>query len=143
MRHDEFFAEFDAMFVELAKRARSGRFEPNCDVYVNHGGSSLVVTVEIAGADPDELRIGVDARHLFIVGRRSNRGREHLGDVLMKEIDYGDFVKKIHLPVPVAYADVTASYQDGMLTIRLPVSEESRPPAHRTELQMTVRRVLV
>jgi hypothetical protein len=30
-----------------------------------------------------------------------------------------------------------------MLTIRLPVSQESRPPAHRTELQMTVRRISV
>ncbi len=61
----------------------------------------------------------------------------------MKEIEYGDFIKKIHLPVPVAHAEVTASYQDGMLTIRLPVSQESRPPAHRTELQMTVRRISV
>jgi HSP20 family protein len=143
MRHDEFFSEFDAMFVELAKRARTVRFEPNCDVYVIHGGNALVVTVEIAGADPDELRVGVDARHLFIVGRRSNRGQTQLGDVLMKEIEYGDFVKKIHLPVPVDYADVTASYQDGMLTIRLPISEESRLPAQRTELRMTVRRVPV
>ncbi len=60
MRHDEFFSEFDAMFVELAKRARTGRFEPNCDVYVNHDGSVLIVAVEIARrADTDDLRVGV------------------------------------------------------------------------------------
>ena len=142
MRQDEFFAEYDAMFVELAKRARSGRFEPNCDAYLNGDQSELVVEVEIAGANPSELRVGVDERHLFIVGRRSSRNRSQC-DVLMKEIEYGDFVKKIHLPVPVAYADVTASYHDGILTIRLPVSPESRPPSHRTELQMTVRRIPV
>jgi HSP20 family protein len=143
MRHDEFFSEFDAMFVELAKRARTGRFEPNCDVYVDHDGTTLIVAVEIAGADTDDLRVGVDARHLFIVGRRTNRGQRQFGNVLMKEIEYGDFVKKIHLPLPVDYADVTAYYEDGMLTIRLPVSEQSRLPAHRTELRMTVRRVPV
>jgi HSP20 family protein len=131
------------MFVELAKRARSGRFEPNCDVYLNQEETELVVEVEIAGANPNELRVGVEERHLFIVGRRSSRSRADFGDVLMKEIEYGDFVKKIHLPVQVAYHDVTASYQDGMLIIRLPISQDSRPPAHRTELQMTVRRIPV
>jgi len=143
VRHDEFFAEFDAMFIELARRARTGRFEPNCDVYMSHDGSAVVVMVEIAGADPAELRVGVEERCLFIVGRRFNRDHAHLGDVLMKEIEYGDFVKKIHLPLAVANADVTASYRDGMLSIRLPVSQESRPPARRTELRMTVRRILV
>jgi HSP20 family protein len=143
MRHDELFGEFDAMFVELAKRARTGRFEPNCDVYLNADETELIVELEIAGADPSELRVGLEQRHLFIVGRRSHRRRARPGDVLMKEIEYGDFIKKIHLPVPVAPAEVTASYQDGMLTIRLPVSQESRPPAHRTELQMTVRRISV
>ena len=108
MRHDELFGDFDAMFVELAKRARTGRFEPNCDVYLNADETELVVEVEIAGADPSELRVGLEQRQLFIVGRRSHRRRARPGDVLMKEIEYGDFIKKIHLPVPVAHAEVTA-----------------------------------
>ena len=142
MREDDFFSEFDALFVELAKRSRTGRFQPNCDVYLSEDGERLVVSVEIAGADPAELRIGVEERHLFIIGRRSNRERSHWGSVLMKEIEYGDFVKKIHLPVPVAYAQATASYRDGMLTIVLPTSSTVHPPTRRTEIQMTVRRVL-
>lgn len=143
MGHDEFFAEFDAMFVELAKRTRSGRFEPNCDVFMSDDESAVVVNVEIAGADPSDLRVGVEERHLFIVGRRSHRDRSRIGSVLMKEIEYGDFVKKLHLPVPVAYEDVTASYRDGMLTIRLPVSHGSHLPEHRTEIHMNVRRIPV
>ena len=142
MREDDFFGEFDALFVELAKRSRTGRFEPNCDVYLSEGGDTLVVSVEIAGADTAELRIGVEERHLFIMGRRSNRERAHWGSVLMKEIEYGDFVKKIHLPVAVAYAQASASYRDGMLTIVLPTSSSVSPPTRRTEIQMTVRRVL-
>ncbi len=59
----------------------------------------------------------------------------------MKEIEYGDFVKKIHLPVAIAYDDATASYRDGILTIRLPVSADSSLPKRRTEIRMTVRRV--
>ena len=94
MRQDEFFAEFDAMFVELARRSRSGRFEPNCDLFLSDDGETIVVSVEIAGAEPAELRVGVDERYLFIVGRRVNRDRSVLGSVFIKEIEYGDFVKK-------------------------------------------------
>jgi HSP20 family protein len=143
VQHDEFCAEFDAMFVELAKRARTGRFEPNCDVHMSDDGDAVIVTVEIAGADPAELRVGVEERHMFIIGRRTKRDRSQLGSVFMKEIEYGDFVKKLHLPVPVAYTDANASYRDGMLTIHLPVSEGARLPEQRTEIRMTVRRVPV
>jgi HSP20 family protein len=139
--NDDFFAEFDAMFADLARKARPGGFEPNADVYLSADAGTMLVNVEIAGAEPAELRVMVEERRLYIVGRRYDRERAERGSVLMKEIEYGDFVKKIHLPVPVAYDDATASYRDGILTIRLPVSEESRLPTRRTEIRMTVRRV--
>ncbi|MBD5604183.1 MAG: Hsp20/alpha crystallin family protein [Candidatus Eremiobacteraeota bacterium] len=139
--NDDFFAEFDAMFAELARKARPGGFEPNTDVYLTADEATILVNVEIAGAEPAELRVMVEERRLYILGRRYDRERAARGSVLMKEIEYGDFVKKIHLPVPVAYDDATASYRDGMLTIRLPVSADSLPPTRRTEIRMTVRRV--
>ncbi len=130
------------MFVGLAKRARSGRFEPNADVYLSDDGTDIVVNVEIAGAEPAELRIGIDERHLFIIGRREDRARTERGSVLMKEIEFGEFVKKIHLPVAVEHRDATASYCDGILSIRLPISESALRPVERTEIRMTVRRIL-
>jgi HSP20 family protein len=141
--NNEFFAEFDAMFAEFARRARPGGFEPNADVYLTADGATIVVNVEIAGADPVELRVMVEERRLYIVGRRSERDRAGRGSVLMKEIEYGDFVKKIHLPVAIAYDDASASYRDGILTIMLPVSPNSLAPARRTEIRMTVRRTPV
>jgi HSP20 family protein len=139
---DEFFAEFDALFAGLARKAKPGGFEPNADVYLSADGSFLSVNVEIAGAEPSELRVMVEERRLYILGRRYDRERAARGSVLMKEIEYGDFVKKLHLPVAVAYEEASASYRDGILTIRLPVSEEALLPTHRTEIRMTVKRIL-
>ena len=141
--NDEFFAEFDAMFAEFARRAKPGGFEPNADVYLAADGATILVNVEIAGAEPTELRVMVEERRLYIMGRRFERDRAGRGSVLMKEIEYGDFVKKIHLPVAVAYDDAAASYRDGILTIRLPVSPGSLAPSRRTEIRMTVRRIPV
>jgi HSP20 family protein len=141
--NDEFFAEFDAMFAEFARRARPGGFEPNADVYATADGETILVNVEIAGAEPTELRVMVEERRLYIMGRRFERDRAGRGSVLMKEIEYGDFVKKIHLPVAIAYDDASASYRDGILTIRLPVSPDALAPSRRTEIRMTVRRAPV
>ena len=141
--NDEFFAEFNAMFAERARRTRPGGSEPNADVYVSADGESIVVNVEIAGAEPAELRVMVDERWLYILGRRYDRERAARGSVLMKEIEYGDFSKKIHLPMAIGYDDATASYRDGILTIRLPVSESSPLPLRRTEIRMIVRRIPV
>ncbi len=143
MSERDFCTEFDAMFAELARRARPGRFAPNVDVAFGEDGGVLLVTVEIAGAEPSELRVMVEERHLYIVGRRPDTGRAARGTFLMKEIDYGEFAKKIHLPAPVAYEEATAAYRDGMLTIRLPVSQDSPLPHSRTEVRMTVKRILV
>ncbi len=139
--NDEFFAEFDALFADLARRSRPGTFAPNADVYLSADGATMQVDVEIAGAEPAELRVMVETRRLYIMGRRIDRERARRGSVLQKEIAYGDFAKKIHLPVAIAYDDATASYRDGILTIRLPISEHSDLPTRRTEIRMTVKRI--
>ncbi len=139
--NDDFCAEFDAMFAELARRSRPGQFAPNADVYLSADGTMMLVDVEIAGAEPTDLHVMVEARRLYVIGRRYDRERGRRGSLLLKEIPYGDFAKKIHLPVAVAYEDATASYRDGILTIRLPVSERAALPNARTEIRMTVRRV--
>ncbi|MDQ2681663.1 MAG: Hsp20/alpha crystallin family protein [Candidatus Eremiobacteraeota bacterium] len=122
-------------------RSRAG-FEPNADVFLDEEGGRVIVNVELAGADPESLRIDVDERHLFIIGRRGDAPRLHCGSFLQKEIAYGDFVKQLHLPVAVRYEDVEAAYADGILTVYLPVSATDYIPTTRTEIRMIVKRTL-
>ena len=138
MRGDEFYAEVDRLFGRV-----HGRFEPNTDVYIDDTARRVVVHVELAGADSDDLRVAVDDRHLYIMGRRVDRGENRSASILQKEIQYGEFLKKIRLPFPVDDAGATAAYRDGILTIELPATARSaRPAAMRTEIRMTVRRTL-
>jgi len=141
LRPDEFIAEFDQMFAEIAGRARTGQFSPNCDVYVEDGAQTIVINVELAGANTDDLRVGVERHALLIMGRRTDRARKR-HEFLQKEIQYGEFCKKIHLPVPVAYETASATYEDGLLTIRLAVAPEVTVPTRRAELRMIVKRIV-
>jgi len=117
-------------------------WEPNADVVIYDDASSLVVRVELAGADSESLRVFVDERHLFISGRRADTARLRSGSFLQKEIADGEFIKKIALPVGVQYCEVTATYADGMLTIALPIAAPEYIPATRTEIRMIVKRIL-
>jgi len=117
-------------------------WEPNAEVVIDVDASSLVVRVELAGADSESLRVFVDERHLFISGRRADTARLRSGSFLQKEIADGEFIKKIALPVGVQYGEVTATYADGMLTIALPIAAPEYIPATRTEIRMIVKRIL-
>ena len=142
VRHDEFAAEFDRLFADLARHAHHGRFEPNADVYVDRERSKIVVHVELAGADAESLRVGIDDRHLFILGARVD-SHSSAGSIHQKEIQYGQFVKKLHLPAPVDEDHGSAVYRDGILTISLPLAPHASFPTRRTEIRMVVQRIRV
>jgi HSP20 family protein len=134
--HDEML-EFERLF---GRRGAHGRFEPNADVHLDESDQTIVVHVELAGADADSLLVSVDDAHLIIAGRRALRDVSRNASLLRKEIQYGEFLKQIPLPVPVLDDGATAHYRDGILTIRLPLAQSQKFPIVRTQIRMTVRR---
>ena len=123
-------------------KQHASRWQPNSDVFIDEEHGQVVVKVELAGADAENLRVAVDERHLIIVGRRIDVTRFTRGSFLQKEIEYGEFMKKIHLPVAVEYETVSATYGAGILTIQLPIAATEYVPTSRTEIRMIVKRTL-
>jgi HSP20 family protein len=136
VRHDEIL-EFEQLF---APRGAHGRFEPNTDVLLDERDGTIVVHVELAGVDGDSLRVTIDDAYLTVTGTRTPRDVSRDASLLRREIQYGEFVKTIHLPLPVLDDGATAVYRDGILTIRLPFIESQKYPIVRTTIRMTVRR---
>ena len=137
MRNHDELLEFERLF---APRGAHGRFEPNTDVHLDENDRTIVVHVELAGADADSLVVSVDDAYLTIAGRRALRDVSRNASLLRKEIQYGEFLKQIRLPVPVLDDGAAAHYRDGILTIRLPLAQSTKFPIVRTEIRMTVRR---
>lgn len=126
--------------MDFVLRSKVGTFEPNADVFVDDEGGRVVAIIEVSGADPDSLHVGVDERHLYVGGRRLEPVRLRHGSFEQKEITYGEFGKRVHLPVAVEYNDVAASYADGLLIIALPIAATAYRPTARTELHILVKR---
>lgn len=126
--------------MEFVVRPRPGAFAPNADVFVNEDQRRLVVVVEVAGADPESLRVVFDERSLVIGGRRREAARLRRGSFAQKEIAHGEFVKRIPLPVPIEYERIVATYEDGFLLVLAPVAATAYLPTARTELHILVKR---
>jgi HSP20 family protein len=124
--------------MEFVVRARLGAFAPNADVFVDEDQRRIVVVVEVAGADPESLRVVFDERCLIVGGRRSARLRG--GSFVQKEIAHGEFVKRIALPVAVEFDRIAATYEDGFLIIVAPIAAMAYQPTARTELHILVKR---
>ena len=130
-------------FFELARRWRAGRFNPNTDVFFDAESQRVIVQVELAGADPESLTVSADDVALYIAGSRLDRSDACRGlSILQKEIEYGEFLKKIPLPGEIDVDAATASYSDGILTITLPLSARERRTVPST-LRLTVRKITI
>lgn len=126
--------------MEFVLRGRLGTFEPNADVFVDDDERRVVAIVEVAGADPDSLHVGVDERHLYVGGRRREAVRLRHGSFVQKEIAYGEFGRRIALPVAVEYERAVASFADGLLIVALPIAVTAYRPTARTQLHILVKR---
>jgi HSP20 family protein len=101
---------------------RSRGFTPNVDVYYCGDPQRAVVKVDLAGIDLDEVGIEVSGRQLAILGERQVQETE--GRVYQQvEIPSGPFRRVVELQVDVDADRATATYEDGVLRIELPLRD--------------------
>jgi HSP20 family protein len=106
---------------------RSRGFTPNVDVYYCGDPQRAVVKVDLAGVKLDEVGIEVSGRQIAIMGERHVQETE--GRVYQQvEIESGPFRRVVELQVDVDADRASATYEDGVLRIDLPL----RDPAETT-----------
>ncbi len=79
-----------------------------------------MVRVEVPGIHKENLDINLTGNVLKITGQREEV-HEGAGEAyLWKEREAGKFVRTLRLPTAVEEGKVGATYQDGILTLKLP-----------------------
>ncbi len=124
-------------------RSQLGCFEPNADVFVDEDSSRVVAVIEVAGADAESVRVRIEERYLMVTGRRAEATRVRGGSFVQKEIAYGEFAKRIALPVAVEHDGAAAGYDNGLLVIALPIAATAYRATARTDLHILVTRTSI
>jgi HSP20 family protein len=123
-------AELEDVFDELWHGPRFGvqrrGFRPSIDVLRTEEPDELRVIVDLAGVEPEDVRIVVHERALVIAGRRRRLHPEGRLSYHLLEIEHGPFERRLALPVDVDPRSASATFDRGLLAVTLPVAR--RPP---------------
>ena len=135
---DQLQSEIQDLFADLWQVPRfSGLrrgFRPHVDCYRTDDPPTLTVLVELPGVEPAEVQLIAAPSVLVIAGER--RRPKDCGQYQQIEIEYGPFQRRVALDEDVDPEDATATYERGLLTIRLPIVTR---PAPRESVPIVVR----
>src|ERR687894_2610929 len=112
---------------ELRDRLLSGGRTPlsfPMDAY--RRGDAFIVHLDLPGVQPETIDVAVENQVLTVSAER--RFEQHEGDqFLVSERPQGRFQRQLRLGSTIDTEAIAASYDDGVLTLTLPVSERAKP----------------
>ena len=124
--HDELDRLFESPLSELTRTSHllSG-WNPALDVYYEK--VSFVVKDVLPGMKKEDIEVSLHDGSLSISGERKAESKHEDSEVYRTERFFGRFQRTVTLPATVAADKVKAAYNDGILTITLPKTEEAKP----------------
>ncbi|MEO3758963.1 Hsp20/alpha crystallin family protein [Mycobacterium sp. B14F4] len=96
----------------------AGAFTPAAEIVKD--GDDALVRVELPGVDVEkDVTVEVERGHLVIHGERRDERAEESDRRTLREVRYGSFRRSFKLPGHVTSEAITASYDAGVLTVRV------------------------
>ena len=95
------------------------------DVYATD--DDLVVEANLPGVKPEEVDITVEGNTLTIAGETRSARKDEEGSTLIQEIRRGPFSRTLTLPDGLEADKATATFEDGVLTLRVPKAAQAKP----------------
>src|SRR5438552_6185227 len=123
---DEIDRLFEAPLAEVDRTSQllSG-WTPALDIYEDK--DNVVVKAEVPGMKREEIDVSLHDGSRSISGERKSENKHEGAEAYRSERFFGRFQRTVTLPTPVAADKVKAQYQDGILTVTLPKTEEAKP----------------
>lgn len=121
------FTEFDRLTAGLVPQRPSQRFMP-VDLY--RDGDEYVLSADLPGVDPGSVDIDIDGQLLTIRAQRTTAsGTEGTEGTkwLAQERPSGSYLRQFTLGDGLDTERISANYDNGVLSVIIPVSERAKP----------------
>ncbi len=96
-------------------------------VDITEKDDEYLVKVELPGVEKNDVQITLESNILTVKGEKKQEKEEKGENYHRMERSYGSFQRSFTLPTTVKSDKIDASFKDGVLSIRLPKSEEAKP----------------
>jgi HSP20 family protein len=99
---------------------------PAVDIFTtaNH---DVVIKADLPEMKREDISVTFENNVLTLKGERKFDGETSRENYQRMERFYGSFTRSFTIPATIDAARISASYKDGVLTVRLPQREEARP----------------
>ena len=123
------FRDLEELERSLFSGAGLGGFQTD----VKDTGDAFVLEADLPGVKKEDIHIDVDGDRLSISAQRSS-GREEKDQDGNYIRSYGSFSRSFDIS-GVRSEDITAAYENGVLTLTMPKQTTAVPAARRLEIQ--------
>jgi HSP20 family protein len=122
--------QVNRLFEDSVTGTRSGQAElaswaPAVDIFETE--NELVVKADLPDVHEKDIDVRVENNTLTIRGERKFNNEVHEDNYLRVERAYGTFTRSFSLPNTVNTEGIQAEYRNGVLSVRLPKREETKP----------------
>jgi len=114
------------MFADFHTEAFNQAWVPAVDIYETDE-HEVVIKAELPDVKKEDIGVTVENNVLTLTGERKQEQSAKREQFQRVERRFGSFSRSFTLPTSVDAGQIAASYKDGVLTIRLPRREESKP----------------
>ncbi len=104
---------------------RGGTGDLAIDMYETK--DDVIVKTALPGVKPDDVQVSITGDTLTIHGEMKEEGENKEGNYIRKERRYGAFSRAVTLPAGLQAEKAEASFENGMLTLKIPKSEQVKP----------------
>lgn len=120
--------------LQAARRNMTGEqgWAPLVDMYEE--GNNLVVKAELPGVAKDDIDVSIDQGDLVIKGERKSETERREGNYYRMERSFGSFYRRLPLPEGIQPDQVSATYNDGVLEVRIPKPQPSEQSATKIQI---------
>lgn len=126
---DPFLQEFERQFGQLARKSLDTAVMPMDGL---RRDDDVVLRFDLPGVDPGSVEVTVDRGVLSVTATRE----EEIGQderLFVRERPMGTFTRRVYLSEHLDSDRIDAGYADGVLTVRIPVTERAKP--RKVEIQ--------
>jgi|SRR4051812_8077108 HSP20 family protein len=115
------FQQFDRLVQQMAGTTARPAMMP-MDAW--RDGNEFVVQFDLPGVDPDAIDLTVERNVLTV---RAERARSAGVELAISERPVGVFTRQLFLGETLDAGGLQATYDAGVLTLRIPVAEQAKP----------------
>ena len=98
-------------------------------------GENVVLRVELPGIQKDDIEVTVTADLVTISGEKKKEKKVKKKDYYRLECSSGSFAQSFRLPVGVVSDQAKAKFEDGILSIEIPKTEQAKKKIKQVKVE--------